>query len=528
MLMAWTALLSVVVLSVAFYIAIRQHDFNLHRIALSNSVLIDYLSLSSAVHQHVNSIASLVEHGSLVQSDDARDLDREIAFLVDRVSRSIRQEIDLMHRSGDVEGLASEQEELARFENVSQLIIDMIGRCEQAVGLINSGQEADAHAELRLLLSAEVLGQFDSLLGELQVKERNEVLESQASAEMLSKIVFLYLPLFTGAVFVAGMMIWTMTIRGIDKSVDVLGTAVDAFASGDLKHRVGILKEQELDEIGRAFNDMAERLSQNIDQQQGQRVALERMVAQRTSELKMSNEALAKSDRNRSRLLSDISHELRTPLTVIRGESELALRGEESNLLEYRSALSIIRDQALHMSRLVDDLLFVARSREGQVRLKKSTIKIDQLLHEVCTEFRAFSKDRDILIQEKFACPDQTLLADEGRLRQVFSILIDNALRYSVTGSEVRVVTQERDGMIEISVQDDGIGLSEKDLKEVFTRFYRGDLAKRKVDGSGLGLPVAKAIVSAHNGTIELMNNESRGATARVVVPIYQEETLST
>ena len=222
---------------------------------------------------------------------------------------------------------------------------------------------------------------------------------------------------------------------------------------------------------------------------------------------------------NRRKLLADISHEFRTPLTVIRGESEIALRGTNKTKTDYRETFHRIVDQADHTTRLVDDLLFMARADAGEPRLKLHSVAIASMVDSVCKEFDAKSKQMGVSIKQSRDGPKAVVLGDAGRLRQVFAILIDNALRYSDSGGRVEVHVSEKNSKIFISFRDHGIGITEEEAELAFERFYRGKKAEEHARGTGLGLPVAKAIVEAHQGNISLQGRPGEGATATVTLP---------
>jgi len=248
-------------------------------------------------------------------------------------------------------------------------------------------------------------------------------------------------------------------------------------------------------------------------------VRLEAAVEERTRALKSSNDMLAMVDENRRKLLADISHEFRTPLTVIRGEAEIAMRGKAKTPAEYQETLERIIDQADQTTRLVDDLLFIARADAGEPRLKVRPLSVGSLLDAVCADFTATAEQQKISIEQELANETAVVMGDDGRLRQVFSILIDNALRYSNAGGKVEVCLKRQAQEIVVTVRDSGIGLTDEEARQAFQRFFRGRQAQGHARGTGLGLPVAKAIVEAHKGSITLEGKPGGGALATVVLP---------
>jgi signal transduction histidine kinase len=289
--------------------------------------------------------------------------------------------------------------------------------------------------------------------------------------------------------------------------------------AASLNHRIPELHEKEFARLGAAFNVMARQLAEHRTAMRDSNIRLEAIVEERTRALKSSNETLARVDENRRKLLADISHEFRTPLTVIRGESEVALRGKVKTKAEYRETLMRIMEQADQTTRLVDDLLFIARADAGEPRLKIRPVLINQLLSAVCTDFAVSAEQIGIDIRQELGTREETVMGDSGRLRQVFSILIDNALRYSTQNGTVTVSLGSNEQEIVVQIRDTGIGLTEEEARQAFQRFFRGGKAQSHARGTGLGLPVAKAIVEAHKGRISLEGKPGEGALASVFLP---------
>jgi len=235
--------------------------------------------------------------------------------------------------------------------------------------------------------------------------------------------------------------------------------------------------------------------------------------------LKSSNDMLELVDENRRKLLADISHEFRTPLTVIRGEAEIAIRGKSKTKAEYLESLERIIEQSDQATRLVDDLLFMARADAGEPRLKVRPVSVDSLLGPVCGDFSAKAEKRKVTLKQSFGDENAVVMGDPGRLRQVFAILVDNALQYSMKGGTVEVNLERIDSEVVVTVRDEGIGLTKEEAQQAFQRFFRGGHAQGHARGTGLGLPVAKAIVEAHKGSITLQGKPGKGALATVILP---------
>jgi two-component system, OmpR family, sensor kinase len=293
-----------------------------------------------------------------------------------------------------------------------------------------------------------------------------------------------------------------------------------ALAAGDLSHRIAISGHDEFADLGQSFNRMADDLQAHQTALQDAHSNLEATVTERTEELRLANESLRKIDETRRGFFADISHELRTPLTVIRGEGEIALRGKNKRIADYKRSIERIVEQAKHLSLLVNDLLFIARQGAGEARLKTQEIDLESLLAKVCGDARVLAHDKQIEVKLETGSGPSVVHGDPAKLRQLFMVLLDNAVRYSKANGAVRVSVGRANERVTVSVSDQGIGIAPGEIAELFARFRRGgNAAELNGEGLGLGLPVAKAIVEAHNGSIEMVSALGEGTTAVVSLP---------
>lgn len=210
------------------------------------------------------------------------------------------------------------------------------------------------------------------------------------------------------------------------------------------------------------------------------------------------------------KFVSDASHELRTPLSIFYSSVDLLLREEKQSLSPFgQEVLSDVKIEAELMNKLVNDLLLLARNDQQQLFLEKKKVDLSSLLASVCERFSRTADDvlkfhQEIEANIYFTC-------DEIRIQQLIYILLDNAFRYTNTGS-ITVRLKSLPEAITITVQDTGVGISDSDLPFLFDRFYRGDHSREK-GGTGLGLAIAKTIVEAHGGEIKVTSQEGEGSS---------------
>jgi signal transduction histidine kinase len=304
------------------------------------------------------------------------------------------------------------------------------------------------------------------------------------------------------------------------RPIERLVAGTRALAGGDLSHRIGLEGNDEFAALSNSFDKMAAELEAQSATITRSRDLLEETVAERTESLRKANAELAEAADRRRRFLADVSHELRTPLTIIRGEAEVTLRGADKPVEDYRSALARIATQTTGMARLVDDLLFVARNDEGQPRLVLRRVEAAPLVAKCIEDLRAVvERDGGTIAYEALAGPAK-LIADPDRLRQLIYILVDNAIRYAGGIPRIDVTIAEAPGGYALRVADRGLGIAPEELPVIFDRFRRGTTAAKSNDqGLGIGLPMAKAIVEAHQGSITIDSELGEGTVVTVFLP---------
>ena len=238
-------------------------------------------------------------------------------------------------------------------------------------------------------------------------------------------------------------------------------------------------------------------------------------------------------EKTRRDFIANVSHELRTPLTSIQGYAETLLDTTPDNVAPTREFLEIIRKNSSRMSRLTEDLLTLARVESGETRFDVEPVPPAELLHDAEESFREIARTHgiDLRIQDLRAqdSPVQdspgpeslpSVLADREAIHQIFSNLIDNALKYGASGGRIVLGAHSVPHAVEFCVQDFGAGIASEHLPRLFERFYRVDKARsRESGGTGLGLAIAKHIVLAHGGSIRAESELAHGATFLFTLP---------
>lgn len=508
------AILMLATLAISWFYSesVKWYQHDVQRITLANEVLQDYQELSNLIFRKMGALSDGVLRGD---SSKLAELGGGAAALQGTIL-TLRQGIAKEAAFG---GSGEKGEGLEQLLEIEQLVDELIRTSEPIEQALKDGRIEDARHQLEMFRNSGRADYLNILVAAATTDQKIKAAGKEREATALSLSIAKLMPVLLAVLVVVTLFFIFNLSRHLTSSVNALHQGALALKNDDLAYRIPELSEMEFQRLGEAFNTMAIQLSEHSEQLRDTNIQLEAMIDERTSELLESNEKLADVDANRRKLMADISHEFRTPLTVIRGEAEIAMRGSGKTQAEHEESFRRIMDQADNATRLVDDLLFIARADAGEPRLKLSAVAIVDLIASVCLEFAAKARKMGIKIEQGRMDSKAYAQGDPGRLRQVFAILMENALRYSNPGDRVEIEVLQGNDSVEIMFRDEGIGLTEEESELAFDRFYRAPGAVEKSTGTGLGLPVAKAIVDAHHGSISLTGKPGQGATASVVLP---------
>jgi two-component system, OmpR family, sensor kinase len=316
-----------------------------------------------------------------------------------------------------------------------------------------------------------------------------------------------------------------LLLRGVRKPIEALMKGTDEIASGNLDYRISLDTGDEFAYLATHFNQMAEEFSLQQEKLREGRDLLEKKVSERTFELHELNAELKRMDIARREFLADISHELRSPITVIRGEAEVTLREREPNVEEYKDTLRRIVELSMQLGKYVNDLLFLARSETANLQFEWSNVDLAELVASTVEDFQVMAQESSISFSLDIPKEPVWVRGDKQRLRQVLFILGDNACRYSNPGGHITVDLRVGAKETNFSISDQGIGVPAQDLERIFDRHFRSKNAVHsRNDGSGLGLPMAKSIMKAHEGYITVTSTENSGSKFIGTLPLASIE----
>ncbi len=214
----------------------------------------------------------------------------------------------------------------------------------------------------------------------------------------------------------------------------------------------------------------------------------------------------------------DASHELRTPLTIMRGEIELALRGNRKSA-SYKKTLASLLEEVLRMASIVEGLILLAKADKGNAKLEKKPTRLDSLVSEIKEDAEILADQKRIKVSIS-RLDETTVVGDPVRLRQLMLNLVDNAIKYTPEGGSVTLSLERQDCEANFSVEDTGIGIPPKELTRIFDRFYRVDKSRSRLpDGLGLGLSISKWVAEAHGGRLLAESRVGAGSKFIVILP---------
>lgn len=221
---------------------------------------------------------------------------------------------------------------------------------------------------------------------------------------------------------------------------------------------------------------------------------------------------------NQKQFASDASHELRTPIAVIQGYVNMLDRWGASDPEVLEESVDAIKNEAKSMQELVEKLLFLSRNDKKTLKLKKKKFDIGKMLAGMVKEIEIVAKNREI---ETLDMDSVILYGDKQTIKEAVRVLVENALKYTRDGDHIYIGCEKQEKNCIITIADTGIGMEQKDLDNMFQRFYRSDKVRNgEISGHGLGLSIAKLIVQKHAGTIHVKSQYTRGTCFQVVLPL--------
>jgi len=305
----------------------------------------------------------------------------------------------------------------------------------------------------------------------------------------------------------------------ITRPIEQLTRGALEIGEGHFDRRLAVHGQDEVQILARTFNQMADRLKENISQ-----------LEESNRRLAALNEELQQLDRTKSDLLANVSHELRTPLTAIKGYTDYILEGKLGPVGEKQEkGLIVIQRNLDRLARSINALLDFSTLEVGRVSLNLQPFALPMLAEQIHQTLRSEFERKRIGFVAELPGDLPAVIADRDKLAQVLENLLINALKFTPPGGTIRVSAsrvEERDGpRVEVAVRDSGIGIPAAELGRIFTRFHQVDgSSTRRYGGVGLGLAIVKSILDAHGSAIVVDSIEGQGSVFRFQLPCYERE----
>jgi len=317
------------------------------------------------------------------------------------------------------------------------------------------------------------------------------IMQIWTSLQPVEKLLTLrrhYRFVFIPSILLVGFFIGGIFAGRILRPVEEITNTAKKIASGDLSVRVQTAHvDTEIQNLVDAFNNMISRLEQSF-----------KYIAE---------------------FSSHVAHELKTPLAIIRGETEIALR-KKRQCDEYERVLLITVEEAQRMLKIIEGLLLLTRLDYLPDAFKFEPSDINIFLKDIYVERSVLAEEKGVSMSFKAAARSLTVSGDKLHLRRVFFNLIDNALKYTPEKGAIDLSVRQEGNNVVIAISDTGIGIHEKDLPKIFTKFFRSAKGNPFLSGVGLGLSIVQSIVKMHNGVIEVRSTPSKGTTFTISLPL--------
>ena len=427
-----------------------------------------YGSAENYLVSEANATATVL---SRLYEDMAVNYSSEVRELIEGFDKKEQMEMMSINRSGEVTLSSSG---FSPDESYNMPDYDMAMKADDGVGIFHGYENGENIIAVTVTI-AQPSSNYNALRYVTSMKQVDSQLGTIMLAAVMVSAAVILLEISSGMNFVKSICVPLM-----QKSV-----TAKKLAKGDFSERIAIRNNDEIGELSRVFNDMADELE---------------------------NSEAIKND-----FISSVSHELRTPLTAIKGWSETLQAGYDEDT--YRKGMTVITHETGRLEGMVEELLDFSRIQNGRFTLQMANIDIIAELDDALLIYtdKARKENKTIHYTEpEFLC---VVYGDKNRLRQVFINVIDNAIKYSDPGGSVDISVEKGTDTLTITVADTGIGIAAVDIPKVKAKFYKADNTRR---GSGIGLAVADEIISMHGGTLDIDSVLGKGTTVTITLPLKQ------
>jgi len=449
-----------------------------------------------------------------------QDIEKEITNVVDRTEEFVKNNEDgenvasyleiIEIFNGDIYILSNPNAEHpmdTRFANVKS--VDNLSKKDfgDILNRVFSGQSVYEVEYMRtyrsrvLIIGEPVHGQKNEVIGGVLIRyyltQQTEIIDTGFRMIVVSVVISLVISMILAILFAGNISHPISHIRRVAMEL----------TEGNYEYRTEIDREDEIGELAESMDVLAGRLGEI----EHERENMEQM---------------------RMDFFANVSHELRTPITVMRGYTETLQDGVVTDPEKINHYYERMVKECQSMARLVGDLLLLSKMQNPDFSIDKEPIEMVSLFHDMIRSARVLAEEKQIEVDYQRNTDTILMMGDYDRLTQMFMVIIDNAVKFSMERSHVFVrlelAEQEGDsfGKIHISIRDEGVGISKEELPYIFEKFYKSKL-RQNAKGTGLGLMIARQIAIKHGGVIEVQSEPGKGTEFRFVFEAVDPESLS-
>jgi signal transduction histidine kinase len=381
-------------------------------------------------------------------------------------------------------------EKVVKLENVSLLPVHAFLSNEK--GRIIYGDDPRNPGEKKIFSAAELV-QNGRLTGYIYIVLASQEYTSEANLVRGSFIMGLSIRTIV-AILIASALIGLLALWFIVNKLNRIIGGIKKFGEGDLRTRIEVQRDDELDQIGKVFNSMADTIERNIEELKG-------------------------VENLRKELISNISHDLRTPISSIQGYAEtLLLKKQTLEPGELEKYLGVIYKNCENLQDLVENLFELSKLQSGQVVLNKEPFSIGELVHDVANKYRILSQKKGVSINTIVSKDIPVVEADVLLIDRVLQNLIDNAIRFCKEGDTINIdLNLLESGQVKVTISDTGSGIAQDHLPHIFERYFRKD---ERGGSSGLGLAIVKRIMDLHSSSIGVKSTLGKGTSFWFSLPV--------
>jgi signal transduction histidine kinase len=312
--------------------------------------------------------------------------------------------------------------------------------------------------------------------------------------------IYYYIAIAGLVAFILALLVVSWLTRGIIRPLKAMEETAAAMAKGDYSNHVKVETSDEVGRLGLALNSLAQDLAKNIEE-------------------------LNQMEKLRRDFVANVSHEFRTPMTIIRGYNEALMDGTISDPVLIQKYHQLMGDETVRLERLINDLLDLSRLQSTTVTIDKEKLPLASVVDSVVNLLRQQAEQKQIIMSTTTEEDLPEILGNGDRIIQLLLIIVDNALKYTLSGGAIRISTFLEDECVVLRVADTGIGIPAEDLPYIWERLYKVEKSHCRADGgTGLGLAIAKEIIDLHHATVTVSSELSRGTTMTIYFPVVRSE----